>query len=111
MAIELCVLCGEPIGDGNYCPSCGGMRPPPEKTEDPLIGTVVADRYEILALVSAGGMGRVEVALRADGEDPDVCVIKRLHGALHDEEQEARFRNAPRFRGCRKNSFRCVRYR
>ncbi len=37
-------------------------------------------------------MGRVEVALRADEKDPDVCVIKRLHGALHDEEQEARFR-------------------
>ena len=37
-------------------------------------------------------MGRVEVALRADDKDPDVCVIKRLHGALHDEENEARFR-------------------
>ncbi len=48
--------------------------------------------YLIVRLSGAGGMGRVEVALRADGEDPTVCVIKRLHGALHDEEQEARFR-------------------
>ena len=48
--------------------------------------------YLIVRLSGAGGMGRVEVALRADGEDPEVCVIKRLHGALHDEEQEARFR-------------------
>jgi serine/threonine protein kinase len=48
--------------------------------------------YLIVRLSGAGGMGRIEVALRADGEDPDVCVIKRLHGALHDEEKEARFR-------------------
>ena len=48
--------------------------------------------YIIVRLSGAGGMGRVEVALRADEEDPDVCVIKRLHGALHDEENEARFR-------------------
>ncbi len=48
--------------------------------------------YLIVRLSGAGGMGRVEVALRTDGEDPNVCVIKRLHGALHDEEQEARFR-------------------
>jgi serine/threonine protein kinase len=48
--------------------------------------------YLIVRLSGAGGMGRIEVALRADDEDPDVCVIKRLHGALHDEEKEARFR-------------------
>ena len=48
--------------------------------------------YLIVRLSGAGGMGRVEVALRADDKDPDVCVIKRLHGALHDEEKEARFR-------------------
>src|SRR3954471_225939 len=48
--------------------------------------------YLVVRLSGAGGMGRVEVALRAEGDDPEVCVIKRLHGALHDEEQEARFR-------------------
>ena len=48
--------------------------------------------YLIVRLSGAGGMGRVEVALRVDEKDPDVCVIKRLHGALHDEENEARFR-------------------
>jgi len=48
--------------------------------------------YLIVRLSGAGGMGRVEVALRVDEQDPDVCVIKRLHGALHDEEKEARFR-------------------
>ncbi len=48
--------------------------------------------YLIVRLSGAGGMGRVEVALRVDEKDPDACVIKRLHGALHDEENEARFR-------------------
>jgi eukaryotic-like serine/threonine-protein kinase len=48
--------------------------------------------YLIVRLSGAGGMGRLELALRADEKDPEVCVIKRLHGALHDEEQEARFR-------------------
>jgi len=48
--------------------------------------------YLVVRLSGAGGMGRVEVALRAGEKDPEVCVIKRLHGALHDEEKEARFR-------------------
>ncbi|HEX3903142.1 MAG TPA: serine/threonine-protein kinase [Polyangia bacterium] len=48
--------------------------------------------YLIVRVSGAGGMGRVELALRAGSIDPDVCVLKRLHGALHDEEVEARFR-------------------
>jgi eukaryotic-like serine/threonine-protein kinase len=48
--------------------------------------------YLIVRVSGAGGMGRVELALRMGTKDPEVCVIKRLHGALHDEEQEARFR-------------------
>jgi serine/threonine protein kinase len=55
--------------------------------------------YLIVRLSGAGGMGRIEVALRADGTDPDVCVIKRLHGALHDEEKEARFRREAQIAG------------
>jgi serine/threonine protein kinase len=55
-----CVLCTQPVAaDNSYCPSCGVLLPPSEETADPLIGTIVADRYEILALISAGGMGRV----------------------------------------------------
>src|SRR5277367_4851769 len=55
-----CVLCAQPITVGNsYCPSCGVLLPPVEGVVDPLIGTIVADRYEILALISTGGKGRV----------------------------------------------------
>src|SRR5690348_6616108 len=48
--------------------------------------------YLVVRVSGAGGMGRVELALRMDKDDPDVCVIKRLHGAARDEEAEARFR-------------------
>jgi eukaryotic-like serine/threonine-protein kinase len=47
--------------------------------------------YLVVRVSGAGGMGRVELALRMDKEDPDACVIKRLHGAVNDEEAEARF--------------------
>ncbi|HEY6477662.1 MAG TPA: serine/threonine-protein kinase [Polyangia bacterium] len=48
--------------------------------------------YLVVRVSGAGDMGRVELALRMDTKDPEICVIKRLHGALHDEDQEARFR-------------------
>src|SRR5215831_7011821 len=48
--------------------------------------------YLVVRVSGAGGMGRVELALRMDKEDPDVCVLKRLRGAAQDEAQEARFR-------------------
>ena len=34
------------------------------ETSDPFIGTIVADRYEILGLLSSGGMGRVYRAVQ-----------------------------------------------
>jgi hypothetical protein len=48
--------------------------------------------YLVVRASGAKGVGRVELALRMDAKDPDVCVLKRLHGALDDEAQEARFR-------------------
>jgi len=54
-----CVLCGRGFGDGAFCASCGALRPAAPTAPDPLIGAVIADRYEILAVINAGGMGRV----------------------------------------------------
>jgi serine/threonine-protein kinase len=59
-----CFLCGAPIEGGSFCPRCGVVQPSPEGARDPLIGQVLADRYEILELVNAGGMGRVYRAVQ-----------------------------------------------
>ncbi len=50
--------------------------------------------YLIIRVSGAGGMGRVELALRTDAKTDDVCVIKRLlrEGMGPPGEQEARFR-------------------
>ena len=60
MAVGCCVLCGQRVELASaYCSKCGGLIPKAQDSKDPLIGTVVADRYEILSLISTGGMGRV----------------------------------------------------
>jgi eukaryotic-like serine/threonine-protein kinase len=48
--------------------------------------------YLLVRTSGAGGMGRVELALRADQLDRDICVIKRMHSEGRSDDQEARFR-------------------
>ena len=36
-------------------------------------------------------MGRVQLALRTDGQEPDLCIIKRMHPDERAPDQEARF--------------------
>jgi serine/threonine protein kinase len=56
-----CLFCNAPLSAGRFCPACGAEQL--EKKEggdvDPLIGRILADRYEIQELINAGGMGRV----------------------------------------------------
>ena len=47
--------------------------------------------YLLVGTSGAGGMGRVELALRADAPESGICVIKRLHAEGRGPEQEARF--------------------
>jgi predicted Ser/Thr protein kinase/tetratricopeptide (TPR) repeat protein len=48
--------------------------------------------YLIVRVLGAGGMGRIELALRADAPGGEACVLKRLVSYGRNDDQEARFR-------------------
>jgi hypothetical protein len=52
--------------------------------------------YLIVMTSGAGGMGRIELALRADGKASELCVLKRMHAGERAPEQEARFEREAR---------------
>jgi serine/threonine-protein kinase len=59
----LCALCGQRFGpDGRFCPFDGEplqAAPEREPVEDPLLGTIVDNRYQVIGLLGEGGMGSV----------------------------------------------------
>jgi protein kinase-like protein len=59
---KVCIQCGAIYDVGQkFCPNDGSpLRL--QNPEDPLIGQLVADRYQIISLIGEGGMGRVYCA-------------------------------------------------
>jgi serine/threonine-protein kinase len=55
-ATKLCVYCGAPLVRGATDP---GFRPSQAATADPLVGTVIANRFQVEDLIGQGGMGKV----------------------------------------------------
>ena len=51
--------CGNPFDVRRFCPVCGAEQEadPKPRGEDPLVGAIVGDRYEIVERLNVGGMG------------------------------------------------------
>ena len=59
---KICTQCGTEYDiSQKFCPADGSpLRL--QSPDDPLIGQMVAERYQILSLIGEGGMGRVYLA-------------------------------------------------
>jgi eukaryotic-like serine/threonine-protein kinase len=80
---RFCPFDGQPLIEATRCGSATGRR-----NGDPLIGKVVDDRYEVLAIVGEGGMGTVyEVRHRALNRRFALKVL-RPEVSLHDDAIE-----------------------
>ncbi len=86
--MKKCPRCGKEYENANtLCPADGAVL---EKTEDPLVGQTLADKYRIEELINEGGMGAV---YRGTHVLMDKTVaVKVLHPALAaDDKIVARF--------------------
>ena len=76
-----CESCGQENRDGSkYCMRCGAdLEPTPGA--DPLVGTVIHDRFRVMRVLGEGGMGRVYLAEQQMGTASRNVAMKVLHAA------------------------------
>lgn len=76
--VVLCPECGaKNVPTVDECVSCGALLPESSDGPDPLIGRIIADKYELLEIIGEGSMGSVYGARQTD-LDREVAV-KVLH--------------------------------
>ena len=87
---KLCPVCGETFADSSvFCPTDGTTLRLEQSSGD-LVGSVIADRYQVSKLLGEGGMGRVYLARHV--RLPQQAAIKVLHPAMvQDPDAVARF--------------------
>jgi serine/threonine protein kinase len=75
-----CPACHTPNIDGaRFCAKCGSLLPAAQKDEsDPLIGSIVGGRFNILGILGEGGMGRVYTAEQQMGTTVRKVAVKTL---------------------------------
>jgi serine/threonine-protein kinase len=89
-----CPACHHPNVDGaRFCAKCGAPCPPaPSSEADPLIGTLVGDRYRITGILGEGGMGIVYNAEQSMGTSVRKVAVKTLlEQFAKDPQTYARF--------------------
>ncbi len=90
--VAFCPRCGAPQGERARA-GTSPTQPPPAPTHeaDPLVGTVIADRYRMVSLVGRGGMGVVYKAEHV--RIGKLMAVKLLHGELaRDKDVIKRFK-------------------
>jgi serine/threonine-protein kinase len=87
---KTCPICNTSYPDSNaFCTNDGATLLAEEKSED-LVGSVIADRYQVSKLLGEGGMGRVYLAKHV--RLPQQAAIKVLHpGMIKEADAVARF--------------------
>jgi serine/threonine-protein kinase len=74
-----CPSCNTPNADGaRFCAKCGALLPAEKDEADPLIGTKVGGRYNIVKVLGEGGMGRVYNAEQQMGTTVRKVAVKTL---------------------------------